>query len=93
MHNKRHLIKRIIEMTDKIVPDNNPLIQPGKTRTKIVKMPKYVFGIFTATSHGGRQLTMIVDGSYQDAVKMLKSERTERGHSFKGFKKLKQDVE
>jgi hypothetical protein len=69
MHNKKQLVRRIIE--------------PGNRH--------YSFGIFTSDPHGsgGRQLTAVVEGTYQDAVKLLKSERTESGHSFKGFRKMK----
>lgn len=47
------------------------------------------FGIFEARTTGDRQLISIVEGSYTDAQKLLKSERTESGNTFKGFKRLK----
>ena len=50
--------------------------------------PVYNFGIFEAKYHG-REMVAVVEGSYADAVALLKSERTVSGHSFKGFKKLK----
>lgn len=49
----------------------------------------YTFGIFESTGMGTRRLIAIVEGTYQDAVKLMHADRTESGHSFKGFKKLK----
>lgn len=49
----------------------------------------YTFGVFDKTHHGARQLTAVVEGTFKDAIKLVASERTESGHSVKGFKKLK----
>lgn len=53
--------------------------------------PVWNWGVFVASrSTSGRTLTQVLEGgTYQDAVKLAKGERTTGGHSVKGFRKLK----
>lgn len=50
--------------------------------------PVFNFGIFSATSHGGRQLTTVIEGSYQDARKFLKADKLFGKGARKGFKRV-----
>lgn len=51
--------------------------------------PSYDFGIFERTFNGHRLVAVLEGGVYADAQALLNAERTPTGHSFKGFKKLK----
>lgn len=62
------------------------IIERDPTTNKLI----YNFGIFESTSHGTRQLVAVVEGSYTDAIKMLKAGRTASGNTFVGYKKLKE---
>lgn len=57
------------------------IIEPGNRH--------YNFGVYTATSYGGRQLTAVIEGTYRDAVDLAHGERTASGNTVKGFKRLK----
>lgn len=101
--NERRLMKRIIttrveKYTVKVpIPKTSTSrfdrkVQPEfrvEERTRIV--PAYEYGIFEASGvYGDRTLTAIVEApKFADAIGILRAPRTESGHSFKGFKKLK----
>jgi hypothetical protein len=93
--NQRKLVKRVIEMKEIAEPIYGQVKVGKKTVTRVVatrrrRIPVWHFGIFeTSNSMSGRTQTAVVEGTYQDAVRLSKASRTESGHSFKGFKRLK----